>query len=592
MNTPNAPFGKRQVSIDWIMFLYLLYILFIWLNDVLCFIWTLNYSIVLTITSALLTAGFAVIFLKEHKLLKTNINGIDIVIFFLILCLCAIRIAIPDTSFDTTNYHIYLQERPFADNVTYNFFPCRWINTFTVPLADRMFYPFRLILGYRLGVVFNTIVLTIIFSQSKRLLRNFLPQARPQVIAIFAGICILTEQILTLQCLYYVDLLPIPLLLEIVITIQKPEYERYDCIYLCLLSGLTIAIKLSNAFFIVLFAIVFIFRNYRNIHLKDIFLGIVVISLPLLPYIINAYIQTGNPFFPFYNSIFDSPYMDKVNWLDEGFGPKTPVEILVWPIQVFLQPERAYDISLYWGRLSFSYIGAVGYVIYFVIAKSTKRGRAGKQPILDSSILYIACCLVWGAFVMGMIRYALFLEVWGGALFLSIVFKFWNAQGTIKNCASLVLSLLLFFQCAESTHTVLMTSSEPGWRNSAIVDSAYWKTNAEALFSDMEYNEFIDGVDCIGIVSYNSGYAALLSSSIPVMSLNFGYANEYGKKAFQELYQKYPNIYVISTESGMDYTMQRLEEAEIRVTGEIRYSAADFISNTDRLCLIKIEMSV
>ena len=72
---------------------------------------------------------------------------IGYVVMVLILGIYAIKFAIPDKAFDTLNYHLYVQENAFSDNVMYNFFPARWINTFSFPLGDRMHYFFRFFLA-------------------------------------------------------------------------------------------------------------------------------------------------------------------------------------------------------------------------------------------------------------------------------------------------------------------------------------------------------------------------------------------------------------------------------------------------------------
>lgn len=580
---------RKKIQIDCLIFIYLLYIVFIWSNDVFCLIQESNGNIITAGGAFLFTALLMCLAMRWTQITRPDFDKLDVVVFLALLVFCILRIAIPDTAFDTINYHIYQQERPFANNVTYNFFPCKWINSFSIPIADRMFYPFRLALGYRLGVIFNTIILILTYYQCKRLLRSLAPKLQPQTIVVFSGLALMTEQIFTLQSTYYVDLFAIPLFIEILLSIQPGKCSYHEPLKLCVCAGIIISMKLSNAFFIILFAIVFLKNNYKKIDWKDIIFGALFLCLPLVPYALNAYMQTGNPFFPYYNAVFQSPYLDTTNWVATGFGPQTLLERLTWPVVVLFRPERAYDIPLYWGRLTISYLAAIAYCVYNIVIKICCHGARMNSPLLKSTILYIACCIIWSNFVLGMIRYALFLEVWGGILVLLLVQKGYNSQSCRKTVASLLIAIPFVIQCAFSSYTVMMTSNEPGWRNSIIVDYGYWKTNASALFSRISYEDFLDGVDCIGIVSYNSGYAALLSDTIPVVSLNAGYENEYGKEAFDALCATYPNIYVVTTESGMSYTMERLAETEFRATGDIRYHAADFIANTDRLCLIRVE---
>ena len=141
---------KTKIKLNVFSLLAILYILFIIINDYMCLIFKTNASAILYIASFVLTSVLFLLLRKKIKIEYKVFDKIDIVFFIIILIVFISRLAIPDSAFDSLNYHIYNQERTFSDNATFNFFPARWINTFSLPLADRMHYFFRLILGYRL----------------------------------------------------------------------------------------------------------------------------------------------------------------------------------------------------------------------------------------------------------------------------------------------------------------------------------------------------------------------------------------------------------------------------------------------------------
>lgn len=583
--------SEKSFEIDRLIFVYLVYIAFIWINDIICFIANSKGIIITYMISLVVIFIATMILLKRSNLTVPDFHSTDIVFVCAIFFICALRIAIPDTSYDTVNYHVYMQERPFANNVAQNFFPCSWAGSYSFPLADRMFFPIRRILGYRLGPSLNAAILALIYFQCKRFIKSLNPDVSNFVRSYIAGASILTEQILTQLCIYYVDLLAIPLFLEILIRIQEKRSTDKDCLYLCVLGGFSIALKLPNLIFVAIFAVIYFLQNYKTIKWPTVVMGIIFILLPIgLPYAINTYVQTGNPIFPYYNTIFKSPYLDNIKSLEgirERFGPKTIFELLLWPVVIFFEPLRTYDTPVYWGRLSLSYICAIFWGCRYFVLKIRKK-EVG-NVLYRLSIIYIICCLMWGQFMAGMVRYALTLEVWGGIIVFLTIRECHRFQKRFYPCVAAALCFAFVFQCSESLHTVLLSYQEPGWRNSVLVDADYYGANFEYLFTEYDYDEYLEGIDCFCCVTFNASMAALLSDDIPVVSLNGWYANSYSTEKFRSVLSQYHNIYIISTLGNMQYTLDKAAEIGVSVTDEVRTFAVDFISSTDALCLIKLE---
>jgi len=136
---------------------------------------------------------------------------------------------------------------------------------------------------------------------------------------------------------YYVDILAVPLVLELIyilffiLTDNKNEYIYY----ISFLSGLIIALKISNAILILFFAVYYIFKNRNILKNYKMYLGVILLLLILTPYIIDSYKQTGNPIFPFANKIFKSSFfytditvMDFIGFRNR-FGPKKFFEYIL-----------------------------------------------------------------------------------------------------------------------------------------------------------------------------------------------------------------------------------------------------------------------
>ena len=109
--------------------------------------------------------------------------------------------------------------------------------------------------------------------------------------------------------------------------------------------------------------------------------------------------QTGNPVFPFYNSIFKSPYLEIGNWLEDSYGPKNFIERLIWPLYTLINPRRSFDTNTYYGRVAFGYV--IAFLILIInLYKSRKSKKIDKKEYFgfSMSILLITMCLIWSNF--------------------------------------------------------------------------------------------------------------------------------------------------------------------------------------------------
>lgn len=287
---------KYQINLLFaILCLYTLVILF---NDYICFLFKLSEIKIITYAFSLTIVFFIVLLLRKKISIKLEkFNVYDIIFFILISLIYIIKFALPDKAFDTLNYHLYLQERPFYDNVLYNFFPSRWINTFSLPLGDRMHYFIRIILGYRLGNLFNYFILTVIYYQIKEILNIFIKTDNKLLIPIFSTIIISTEMILQNFITYYVDLISIPFILGIFLIILNKAYNNFNNILALFCAGIIVSLKISNAFLLIPLGVIYIFKAYKTLNLKTIVLAPIVMLFPIIIYLVNNYMQTRKPSF-------------------------------------------------------------------------------------------------------------------------------------------------------------------------------------------------------------------------------------------------------------------------------------------------------
>lgn len=577
----------EKIKLNITTFILLIYTLFIIINDCFCFLFNKNSGVIFYVLSLVLCFGICFFLRKKFKIVKLDFDKIDIVFLIFILFVFLIRFAIPDSSFDTLNYHLYSQERLFSNNVSYNFFPARWINTFSLPLADRMHYFFRFIFGYRLGILANLFCAIIIYYQIKLILKKL--NINKNYAALISAVILITEQILANMLTYYVDLFSIPFLLEIVIILLN--YKKVNNIInfiVLFMAGVLVSLKVSNAFLLIPLVIIYIKKYRKNINWKTIVFGILIFIFPMFIYLLNNYIQTGNPVFPFYNSIFKSKYLPSENWIEKFYGPKTLKERLLWPLYLFKYPRKAFDTDIYYGRIGFGYIVAMLISVKAMFYRVKKKIKINELEWL--SVLYIVLCLIWSNFIMGYIRYALILEVLSGIIMAVFLYRNFYKKHVINTCISVVCIFAFMYTGLLTISNTAFGTNESSWRYPYYLDEKGYGKNFDYIFNrSWDYTKQTSMVDCYGIVDYNAGYAALLSKDKRIIGLNEAYKTDYGKKESEKIIKECKNIYTISTSATLERTEKYLEKVGYKRKGDNISFKADFLNYNNDIVIFKIE---
>lgn len=581
---------KNYISIY--IYVFLLFSIFIILSDIFTFLLG-NNMILNYILSILILLPINIIFSKRINFEIFSITKLDKVFIIILFSIFLLRVFIPDSSFDVLNYHLYVQENFFNNSVSYNFFPARWINTFSFPLSDRMHYFFRLLLGYRFGMILNFLILIIIYFQIKKIFIKLKLFKNEYIICFLSFLLLLTEQILSNSSTYYVDIISIPLFLEIIIYLIFKNYERPSHYFTLLMAGILVAMKVSNLILIIPLAILYIIRYRKSISLKTVLIGGVILILPSFIYMLNNYIQVGNPVFPFYNAIFKSSYLDFTNWKEEFYGPKTVIETLFWPIYVYFVPRRANDVEIYSGRISIGYVCGILVMICFVLYKLLrKQNNEFLNKTFIFSCIYIILCLTWSKFLMGYIRYALILEILSGIVIVAFCIFLYNCRFNFLKGIMTIIFIVLMLQCSSALLQFVKDADPLSWRYSLI--NPIWKdkniVNFKSTFTRFsDYNDYTKNISCFGIVDYNSGYATLLSKNIPIINLNEGYNNEFGLDKYNSIINKCDNIYTISTDFTKDRTIKYANMIGYTFGDNYVSFKTDFLDYENNLLLIELK---
>jgi hypothetical protein len=360
----------------------------------------------------------------------------------------ALRVLVPDTSWDVLNYHIFHSERALRGPLLIpgDFFPTP--APFN-PAPDILTGLHRLVFGYRLGTMVNLIAVVWLGIILDRLLRSYVSRAWLRSVCVLLILC--TEQIFFQINNYMVDLLTLPLLLEAtLLAVRKPErgLEDRHVMVVAFLLGISITFKLANIAFAIPIALICAFnllRVWRELKFGRL-LRISVTSLvaavaPIVPFSIFLYRRTGSPVFPLYNAVFKSPFWRASNIFDPRWGPKGIVETLLWPILVFFKPERFCEFPIYSGRLSLGFIAAL---VCLPLAK--------KDPTIRGlCIVTVVAAFLWSA-ASGYSRYGIFIELTSGAILVWFTVYLWkrfnHVRSPLRWLPSIAVICLLLAQAA------------------------------------------------------------------------------------------------------------------------------------------------
>jgi hypothetical protein len=396
-----------------------------------------------------------------------------------------LRVPFPDVSFDVLNYRLFHGIRAL-DGFLYragDFFPTPAPYN-TAP--DMVMGITRVLFGYRLGTLVNLFALIWSGRILERLLRSHLPGEWGRAGAVL--LVLAAEHVFFEINTYMIDLLALPLLLEatrLSLRNVEPEKRILQVTRIAFLLGLSVAFKLINvapAFPIVLLCAWTFVVEHRPA--KDFvragLLSVAAFLAPVLPFSLYLYQKMGSPVFPILNGVFKSPYWPANSGWDARWGPVGFWETLLWPVQIFLKPERLSELFVYSGRLSLGLIGAL-------LALALIRQDATLRRL---SLLTLGGMVLWSA-ASGYIRYALSLELLAGALLIMLVVS------AIKRKAQLGLALILL--CSLGLQAVLachyVTKTEWSGRPTIFEFPTLWKRETQHLLRDRSLRSFSPKAD-------------------------------------------------------------------------------------------------
>jgi hypothetical protein len=534
--------NNNKYNIELILFIILNLSCIVLLNDYLVYFFDINYYLGM-ILSSLVMVGISCLLRNKYRV-EIKFSKEDLIFFFVLFVIMAITIVFPDRMYDTLNYHLYSQENPFNSILTGDLFPGKNINSFTYSLTDRIFYPFRLLFGYRMGLILNYLLLITIYYEIKKIASRFIKN--DWLVIITSLICVFNLSIIDLVDVYYADLFSVIYLLEIVDIALFNKIEKNNLLlfsYIGLLSGLAFVAKISNAYFVILFGLVFLIRNRHELKKTNILsylLFLLFFIIPSFVYMYYTYKETGNPFFPFYNTLFKSCYYPDSNWMDKRFGPTNIFEVLFWPIIMYFKMNRAIDIGIVEPLWLMGYISSLIYVIIFII-------KYFKHQVIDYNKLLLVIItlmgyLVWSEFILGYIRYGLILLLLSGLVFCLLLLDVFKKKYYVFG---IILLIPLGYHFYYSGINYVTKADYWSYNNIFAYGKSSYKYNFKHLFHDYNDSEITLGDNAVwGLELANSGYMRMLNKDINIVSLMDGEGTP-KEQELLALKTSYKNIYTL-----------------------------------------------
>jgi hypothetical protein len=292
---------------------------------------------------------------------------------------------------------------------------------------------------------------------------------------------------------------------------------------------------------------------------------------------VDNYIQTQNPIFPFLNNIFKSEYYNFVNGNDINFGIPNLWYAFIWPIEVTIYPLKGYDfyvVDPLWG---------MGYIVCLInIMYRYKK----KDIIWKLSMIGIICSIVWAVFLNGYTRYALVIPI---LFYIVIISSIITIGEKIQNYTFKIIDIIIFYIILFFLICSIFVGIE------IIVSRIY-----EAYMNRIDINNYyvdeeiyeIDGV--WGSIDCNNAIIELIRNpETPIYNLDVICKDyDFSEKSKNEILNKLAdkNIYTVIQNSEIDDELEKLNEEGFKIIDEpIIYKNSKFQNIDEYWYILKLE---
>lgn len=127
-----------------------------------------------------------------------------------------------------------------------------------------------------------------------------------------------------------------------------------------------------------------------------------------------------NPFFPFFNAIFHSPYFPSINWSEPRYVPREIIQILFFPF--YFSTGKMRTVEFYFSDLRFVIVYVLFILFFISLIDSKKRAAAKNIPVWWFYLFFIFTYIAWQAY-FSIMRYLNVLQMLAPLLCMLLVLQ-------------------------------------------------------------------------------------------------------------------------------------------------------------------------
>ncbi len=286
------------------------------------------------------------------------VHAIIFVLGFFIYGIVAVLLG-QDNNWDLRNYHFYNPYAFLNGRLGYDFAPAQ-LQTFSNPILDLPFYFLvthlkPVLVGFSMGAV-QGLNFGLIFAIAYQVLSSMTYRVRLGIAVLFAAIGMYGPIFIaefgatendTLTTLF---VLASAFIITRTLTLQGTfvsSYGRKALIAAGILLGIGVGLKLTVMIYTVgaTLALLLVEKKWKDRASMVIVLGVGVMIGLLISnghWMATMWSTYGNPVFPYYNTIFKSPFYDLVEFNASRYMPKSLLEGLTYPFQFLTRTDYTY----------------------------------------------------------------------------------------------------------------------------------------------------------------------------------------------------------------------------------------------------------
>jgi hypothetical protein len=363
---------------------------------------------------------------SNHGILNRTgfISGLIFLGWLILLALLSTHFGL-DSDWDLKNYHLYVPFMVLNGKLNLDLAPAQR-QTYLAPMQDLIFQYIRNLFGsapYLLNVVLSVpaaLAACLATCIAWQVIPRDIPRRRIIGVVAVAFGAIGAASLPTLATTQS-EMIPATLMLGGILLLLSNPATMSTAIQKLLPAGLffgcATGLKLINAPFCVAIVVAVAvalqasgWARLRAVVLLSI--GIVVGALVIAgPWWFYLYTKFGNPLFPYYNSLFHSPFYDPVPLTDDRFKPKSLMQALFYPFFWAFSPSQSVsEIKVQDPRFALVLISSVTVLLHGVGALSFPGARLWRylpQPDRRSVfvVTFVAICYVGWEAMFSIFRY-------------------------------------------------------------------------------------------------------------------------------------------------------------------------------------------